>query len=43
MKTKIQTFVIGCTLMAAGLVVDGSFRAGFLIGEAEARRGRADL
>jgi hypothetical protein len=40
MKAKIQTIVIGCSLMAAGLVVDGSFHAGFFIGEAEARPGR---
>jgi hypothetical protein len=40
MKAKIQAFVIGCTLMAAGLVVDGGLQTGFFICDAEAKAGQ---
>ncbi len=40
MKANIRTIAVGCCLMAAGLVVDGSFQAGFVIDEAGARPGR---
>jgi len=40
MKAKIQAFLIGCTLMAAGLVVDGGFQTGFFVGDAEAKAGQ---
>ncbi len=40
MKAKIQAFLIGCTLMTTGLVVDGGLQTGFFIGDADAKAGQ---
>jgi len=39
-KAKVRTIVIGCSLFAASLLVDGGFHRGIVVSEAEARVGR---
>lgn len=39
-KTKVQTIIIGCSLLAAGLLVDGGFHMGIFVSDAQARIGR---
>lgn len=39
-KAKIQTIAISCTLMAAGVVLDGWLHSGLIITEVQARLGR---
>ena len=39
-KTKVRTIVIGCSLLSAGLLVDGGFDKGIVVSEAQARVGR---
>jgi len=39
-KAKIQTIAISCTLMAAGVVIDGWLHSGLIITEVQARLGR---
>ena len=39
-RAKIRTIAIGCSLLAAGFIVDGGFHSGVFVREAEARIGR---
>ena len=39
-RSKIRTMAIGCSLLAAGLLVDGGFDKGIVVSEAQARVGR---
>ena len=39
-RSKIRTMAIGCSLLAAGLLVDGGFQSGVIVSEAQARIGR---
>ncbi len=39
-RAKIRTIVIGCSLFAACLLVDGGFHSEIIVSEAEARVGR---
>ncbi len=39
-RAKVWTIVIGCSLLAAGLLVDGGFDSGIVVSEAQARVGR---
>ncbi len=39
-RAKIRTIAIGCSLLAAGFIVDGGFHSGVVVREAEARIGR---
>ncbi len=40
MKAKMRTIAIGCSVMAAGIIIDGWLNGGIMINEAEARIGR---
>ena len=40
MLTSVRTFAIGCSLIAASAVFDGSMNSGIFISNAEARIGR---
>jgi len=39
-REKVRTIVIGCSLLAAGLLVDGGFHSEIVVSEAQARVGR---
>ncbi|MCP4714596.1 MAG: hypothetical protein GY868_05710 [Deltaproteobacteria bacterium] len=39
-RAKVWTIVIGCSLLAAGFLVDGGFDSGIVVSEAQARIGR---
>ena len=39
-RAKVRTIVIGCSLLAAGLLVDGEFHIGIVVSDAQARVGR---
>ena len=39
-RAKVRTIAIGCSLLAAGLLVDGEFHTGIVVKEAHARIGR---
>jgi hypothetical protein len=39
-RAKVRTIAIGCSLLAAGFIVDGGFHSGVVVSEAEARIGR---
>ncbi len=39
-RAKVWTIVIGCSLLAAGLLVDGGFDSGIVVSEAQAKIGR---
>jgi hypothetical protein len=39
-RAKVRTIVIGCSLFAACLLVDGGFHSKIVVSEAEARVGR---
>jgi len=39
-RSKVRTIIIGCSLFAACLLVDGGFHSGIVVSEAEARIGR---
>ncbi len=39
-RVKVRTIVIGFSLLAACLLVDGGFQSGIVVSEAEARLGR---
>ena len=39
-KTKVQTIIIGCSLITAGFLIDGEFHSGIFVSEAQARIGR---
>ena len=39
-RAKVRTIAIGCSLLAAGFIVDGGFHSGVVVREAEARIGR---
>ena len=39
-RAKVRTIAIGCSLLAAGLLVDGEFHTGIVVSEAQARIGR---
>ena len=39
-RSKVRTIVIGFSLLAACLLVDGGFHSGIVVSEAEARVGR---
>jgi len=39
-RAKVRTIAIGCSLLAAGLLVDGEFHTGIVVKEAQARIGR---
>ncbi len=39
-RAKVRTIVIGFSLLAACLLVDGGFQSGIVVSEAEARVGR---
>ena len=39
-REKVRTIVIGCSLLSAGLLVDGGFHSEIVVSEAQARVGR---
>ena len=39
-RAKVRTIAIGCSLLAAGLLVDGGFHSGIIVSKAQARIGR---
>ena len=39
-RAKVRTMAIGCSLLAAGFLVDGGFQSGIFVSEAQARIGR---
>ena len=39
-RAKVRTIAIGCSLLAAGFLVDGGFHIGIVVSEAQARIGR---
>ncbi len=39
-RAKVWTIVIGCSLLAAGLLVDGGFDSGIVVSDAQAKIGR---
>ena len=39
-RAKVRTIAIGCSLLGAGLLVDGGFHIGIFVSEAQARIGR---
>ena len=38
-RTKIWTIVIGCSLLSAGLLVDGGFDSGIVVSDVQAKIG----
>ena len=40
MQSKSRTILVGCAVMAAGLVIDASLHSGIIITDAQARVGR---
>ncbi len=39
-RAKVWTIVIGCSLLAAGLLVDGGFDSGIVVSDVQAKIGR---
>jgi hypothetical protein len=39
-RAKVRTIAIGCSLLAAGFLVDGGLHIGIVVSEAQARIGR---